>query len=88
MKDVRAHFPGAQHQVYLNVAVRGLIPDTVMEVASRHLDGRLRGTDDKAAYQDSVERARGLMAAMILLRLAFSGMSARTCFLRASASAE
>jgi len=65
MKDVRAHFPGAQDQVYLNVAVRGLIPDTVVEVASRHLDGRLRGNDDKAAYQDSVEKARELVAGII-----------------------
>lgn len=65
MKDVRARFPGVRNQVYLNVAVRGLIPDTVMEAASRHLDGRLRGSDDKAAYQDSVERARGLLAGII-----------------------
>lgn len=65
MMDVRERFPGTRHQVYLNVAVRGLIPDAVMEAASRHLDGRLRGNDDKAAYQDSVERARELVAGII-----------------------
>ena len=65
MNEVRAHFPGTRQQVYLNVAVRGLIPATVMEVASRHLDGRLRGTDEKEAYQASVERARELLAGVI-----------------------
>ncbi len=65
MKDMRARFPGSQDQVYLNVSLRGLIPDCVMEAASRHLDGRLRGDGDKAAYQRSVERARELLADII-----------------------
>ena len=65
MKDIRARFPGTQDQVYLDVSLRGLVPDCVMEVASRHLDGRLRGRGDKAGYQRSVERARELLADII-----------------------
>lgn len=65
MKEIRARFPGATDQVYLNVAVRGLIPDVVMEVAARHLDERLRGTGDKADSVASVEAARAALAGLI-----------------------
>jgi cysteine desulfurase/selenocysteine lyase len=65
MNDLRTLFPGTRDQVYLNVALRGLVPAPVMEAASRHLDGRLRGTGDKAAYQASVEHARALLAGLI-----------------------
>jgi cysteine desulfurase/selenocysteine lyase len=64
-EGVRSHFPGARDQVYLNVAVRGLLPDVVMEASSNYLDGRMRGTDDKALAQEAVEDTRVLLAGLI-----------------------
>lgn len=65
MKEVRALFPGVRDQVYLDVALRGLIPTTVEEAVRAHLRERLVGTGDKAALQASVERARALLAGFI-----------------------
>ena len=65
MKEVRALFPGVRDQVYLDVALRGLIPTTVEEAARVHLRERLVGTGDKAAFQASVERARTLFAGFV-----------------------
>lgn len=65
MADFRAHFPGAAERTYFNVAVRGLVPDVVVEATRRHLEGRLHGTGDKGEEQAAVEEARGLLAGLL-----------------------
>ena len=42
--DVRSLFPGVEDKVYFNVAVRGLIPQAVAEVAHAHVEEALRAT--------------------------------------------
>ena len=63
--EVRALFPGAQDQVYLDVSVRGLVPTPVAEAVHAHVQGRVSGRGDKAAATASVERARELLAGLI-----------------------
>ena len=71
MKDIRARFPGTQDQVYLNVSLRGLVPDSVMEAASRHLDGRLRKAVLAGADLDELE---AMLAARGHMSMLHSGM--------------
>jgi cysteine desulfurase/selenocysteine lyase len=65
LTEFRALFPGVREQVYLDVSLRGLVPTAVAQAGRRHLDERLLGTGDKAAFQRSVERSRELMADML-----------------------
>lgn len=65
IRDIRALFPGALDQVYLDVSLRGLIPLPVAEAARRHLDERLSGRADKAEHQAAVEESRALLARLI-----------------------
>ena len=63
--EVRALFPGSCEQVYLNVAARGLVPETVREAASEYLDDCVRGTSDKDALRVRVDETRAALAALI-----------------------
>jgi cysteine desulfurase / selenocysteine lyase len=62
---LRALFPGALDQVYLDLSVRALVPLPVVAAAEAHLRERLSGRGDKAATQASVEHARALLAGLI-----------------------
>lgn len=62
---LRELFPGVRDQVYLDVSLRGLIAEPVARAARGHLEERLLGTGDKAAFQASVERSRSLMAELL-----------------------
>lgn len=63
--EIRSLFPGAQQQVYLNVAARGLVPTTVRDVVSAYLDDCVAGTSDKEALRREVEETRIAFASMI-----------------------
>ena len=63
--EVRAAFPGAEERVYLDVAVSGLLPQSVADAARQHIDERLMGTGDKSEFQAAVERTRELIAELI-----------------------
>lgn len=63
--DVRALFPGVRDKTYLDVAVSGLLPQPVADVAKRHIDERLLGTGDKSVFGASVEHCRELMAGLL-----------------------
>lgn len=63
--EVRAHFPAVEDKVYFNVALRGVIPKQVAEVAHKHVEESLLGVGDKAAYRASVERSRERLAHLI-----------------------
>jgi cysteine desulfurase / selenocysteine lyase len=63
--DVRALFPGAEDQVYLDISVRGLVPTPVAGAVHEHVQGRVSGRGDKAAATASVEHARELLAGLI-----------------------
>lgn len=63
--EVRSLFPGAQDRVYLDVALRGLVPRPVAAAAHAHVEGRLQGTDDKAEFRASVERSREGLATLL-----------------------
>lgn len=65
LKALRELFPGVEGQVYLDVSLRGLIPEPVAKAARGHLEERLLGTGDKAAFHASVERSRSLMAELL-----------------------
>jgi len=65
MKEIRALFPGVEEQVYLDVALRGLVPTPVAEAAQAHVRERLQGVGDKAALRGHVERARSLLASLV-----------------------
>ncbi|MDP2956547.1 MAG: aminotransferase class V-fold PLP-dependent enzyme [Longimicrobiales bacterium] len=63
--EVRAHFPGALDKVYMNVALKGLIPRATAEAAHAHVEEALHATGDKNAHMASVERCREMFAALI-----------------------
>jgi cysteine desulfurase/selenocysteine lyase len=63
--EIRASFPAVQDKVYLNVALRGIIPKQVAEVAHKHVKESLYGVGDKAEYRASVERSREGLAQLI-----------------------
>ncbi len=65
MRELRALFPGVTDQVYLDISLRGLVPEPVERAARRHLQERLLGTGDKADFQASVERSRELTANLL-----------------------
>ena len=51
--DFRALFPGAQQQVYLNIAAKGLTPTTVRDVVSAYMDDCVAGTSNKDVLRAS-----------------------------------
>jgi len=62
--QVRAMYPGALSQTYLDVAGRCLIGTPVREAIERHLDMRMLG-GDKPAMFDLVERTRASFARLV-----------------------
>ncbi len=62
---VRAHFPGARDGVYVNVALKGLIPLATAEAAHRHVEETLHARGNKDEYRASVERCRAMLAALL-----------------------
>lgn len=63
--EVRALFSGTRDQVYLDVAARGLVPETVRQAATEYLDACVLGTSDKDALRVRVEETRAALAALI-----------------------
>src|SRR6185503_12944652 len=61
---LRALFPGATEQLYLDTAGRNLISKAVRAAIDQYLDGRMFGGDKKAMFA-TVERARAGYAEMI-----------------------
>ena len=62
---VRKLFPGAGQSAYLDVASRGLLPESSLAVAQEHLMARVLGRADKARYFELVELARSRFAQLI-----------------------
>jgi len=65
ISDARALFPGAQGQIYLDVSLNGLVPQTARDAAMKHLESRVMGRADKAELHAQAERVRGLVANLI-----------------------
>ena len=63
--DFRALFPGAQSQVYMNIAARGLVPTTVRDVVAAYMDDCVAGTSDKDVLREQIDETRGSFARMI-----------------------
>lgn len=64
-KLIASEFPGADGQVYLNCAARGLTPKRARSAVDVVLDGGMDGSGDKDAMFASVERVRSGFAQMI-----------------------
>jgi cysteine desulfurase/selenocysteine lyase len=62
---VRALFPGAEQQVYLNIAANGLVSSVVRDVVSRHMDEVVNGTANKDLLREQIDETRASFAAMI-----------------------
>jgi len=65
LNELRALFPGVRGQAYLDISLRGLIPEPVAAAARRHIEERLLGTGDKATFQAAVEESRSRLAALV-----------------------
>jgi cysteine desulfurase/selenocysteine lyase len=63
--EFRALFPGAQQQVYLNIAAKGLVPTTVQDVVTSYMEDCVAGTTDKDLLREQVDETRAALAAMI-----------------------
>ena len=63
--SVRALFPGAEEQVYLDISARTLVPEPVRAAINDHLRTRMLRGGDKDAMRAVVERARSSFAALI-----------------------
>jgi cysteine desulfurase / selenocysteine lyase len=63
--EFRSLFPGAQRQVYLNIAARGLVPTTVRDVVRAYMDDQVAGTSDKDVLRERIDDTRASFAAMI-----------------------
>ena len=62
---IRALFPGASEQVYLDLSARALIPEPVQAAVHDHLRTRMLRGGDKDAMRATVERTRSKFAALI-----------------------
>jgi len=49
--EVRAGFPGAQEKVYLDIALKGLIPRETAEAAHAHVEENLHASGSKDAQR-------------------------------------
>jgi cysteine desulfurase/selenocysteine lyase len=63
--EIRALFPGAQRQVYLNIGANGLVPTTTRDAAQAYLDEAVLGTLDKDLHRRQIDETRASFAAMI-----------------------
>ena len=63
--EIRALFPGASEQVYLDISARALIPEPVRGAVADHLRTRMLCGGDKDAMRSVVERVRSSFAGLI-----------------------
>ena len=63
--EIRALFPGADEQVYLDISARGLIPEPVRAAVADHLRMRMLHGGDKDAMRAVAERTRESFAGLI-----------------------
>jgi cysteine desulfurase/selenocysteine lyase len=63
--EIRALFPGASEQVYLDIAARCLVPTPVRDAIEAHLRVRMHEGGDKDGLWAVVEGARGGLATLI-----------------------
>ncbi|MEC9015481.1 MAG: aminotransferase class V-fold PLP-dependent enzyme [Gemmatimonadota bacterium] len=63
--QVRALFPGASGQVYLDVSARGLMPEPVSAAVDQHIHTRMHYGGDKDELRAEVERARHAFADLV-----------------------
>ena len=63
--EVRALFPGAEQQVYLNIGANGLVPTSTRDAVQGYLDEAVLGTLDKDLHRRQIEETRASFAAMI-----------------------
>ncbi len=68
LQAARKLFPGASSQTYIDVASRGLIPASAPQIAYEHLQQRVLGRANKAAYFAVVEAARDGIARLLNAR--------------------
>ena len=62
---IRALFPGASEQVYLDLSARALIPEPVRAAVAAHMGTRMMRGGDKDAMRATAERTRSAFAALI-----------------------
>jgi cysteine desulfurase/selenocysteine lyase len=65
ISQVKALFPGAQDQVYLDVSLNGLMPAPARDAAQRHIESRVMGRADKAELHAQAERVREQVAELL-----------------------
>jgi cysteine desulfurase / selenocysteine lyase len=63
--SLKEEFPGAQGQVYMDTAARGLLPRSAGDAVKEHLAQLVNGAGDKSAMFDTLERCRARFAALI-----------------------
>ncbi len=62
---IRALFPGADKQVYLDLSARALIPEPVRAAVADHMRTRMMHGGDKDAMRANADRTRSAFAALI-----------------------
>jgi len=63
--EIRALFPGAEEQVYLDISARALVPEPVRAAIADHLRTRMLRGGDKDAMRAVVEETRSSFAGLI-----------------------
>ncbi len=63
--EIRALFPGAEEQVYLDISARALVPEPVRAAIADHLRTRMLRGGDKDAMRAVVEQTRSSFAGLI-----------------------
>lgn len=63
--DIRALFPGADEQVYLDISARALVPEPVRAAIADHLRKRMLRGGDKDAMRAVVEETRSSFSGLI-----------------------
>lgn len=63
--EARSLFPGARGQVYLDVALNGLMPSSARDAAVRHMEARVMGRTDKEDLHARAERVRRQVATLL-----------------------
>lgn len=63
--EIRALFPGAEEQVYLDISARALVPEPVRAAIADHLRTRMLRGGDKDAMRAVVEETRSAFAGLI-----------------------
>jgi cysteine desulfurase/selenocysteine lyase len=65
ISEIRSLFPGTGNQVYLNVALNGLVPSSAVDAARLHLEKRLMGRVSKEELHAQAESVRGQVAHLL-----------------------